>query len=566
MRIKESNKMKPSINKAILFFGCLFAVINLYGQGQVLSTEPDPSTGGTFIIKKESSDPGTVTTRTAVAQEPVQTTPAVSSSKATTTVQTDAQKTCGKHEFSLWGAGGFSTLYYDPTFGDWSPGLGGAFGLGYTFYFSKNFGILAGAEVAFYNAKMKVDGLTDSYNTKDPTDGYDVNYRTKLLGYEEEQQLINVNIPVALQYQTNGKHKFFALLGVKLGIPVSGTYKDLGNSTLVTSGYYPDLNQEFFEPVYLGYGTFKGKGSDKDIDFGIACIGTVEAGMKWRLNDVWSLYTGAYLDYGFNDVVDGHSNKFLIYNKNSPANFKTNSVLTSQYTEYLGTKEVIDPATNKKSNEPVYGNKESFTDRVSPAAVGLKLRLGMNVCTTPKEKKDRTPAPPKPKPTPTPTPTPAPVPPKPVPPKETKVKEEQPVDFMRLSDEEIEEDLRRAVSEYGSSVKGTISIELEGYELDQSKLSPKMERILDEKIAEIRQRFGNDISIICEGHTCNAGKEAYNLTLGQKRAEVVRQYLIKKGFGNDKVTAISKGQSTPIFPNDNEVNRKKNRRVVLIVR
>ena len=169
------------MKKRILIFACLLAVINLYGQQSAPGTSPEqaPSANET--------------------------------------------KTCNsKHEISVWGAGGFSTLYYKPTFGDWSPKLGGAFGLGYTFYFSKHFGILAGGELTFYNAKMEVDGLIDNFDTADPKDGRDVNYRTNFNGYEETQHLMNVNIPVAFQFQTAGKHKFFASLGFKLGIPVSG--------------------------------------------------------------------------------------------------------------------------------------------------------------------------------------------------------------------------------------------------------------------------------------------------------------------------------------------------------
>ena len=526
--MKQSNKMK----KRILIFACLFAVINLYGQ----QSAPSASSG----------------------QAPSE----------------NAGKTCNKHEISVWGAGGFSTLYYSPNdFGDWSPQLGGAFGLGYTFYFSKYFGILAGGELAFYNAKMKVDGLTDNFDIVDRTgiiqmgkDEAPVNFRTKFNGYEETQHLMNVNIPIALQFQTGGEHKFFASLGFKLGIPVSGSYKNPSNSILKTTGFYYDIEQEFIDPAYLGYGEFKGTGNKKDLDFNLAYMGTAEAGIKWKLSEVLSLYTGAYFEYGFNDAVkSGHGERFLVYNENDPGNFTTNSTLTSQYT----------------SN----GKTGTFVDRASPAAVGIKLRLGVNLCQKEKGEKEVKPAPtPKPAPAPAPAPKPAPAPapapeqvtpapapkPKPIAPPRTRTEEFD----QTLSDEEIIESLQRLVSEYGSSVKGAYSIQmsgegieqyLAGYDLNQSSLSSNMKKILDAKIADIRAKHGTNVSIIVEGHTCNIGTEAANMRVGQRRADVVRDYLISKGFNAQKITAVSKGQSIPIAPNTTEANRRTNRRVVLVV-
>jgi outer membrane protein OmpA-like peptidoglycan-associated protein len=315
----------------------------------------------------------------------------------------------------------------------------------------------------------------------------------------------------------------------------------------------------------LGYGTFSGTGSKRDLDFDLAYIGTAEAGIKWRLNNVLSLYTGAYFEYGFNNAVKGgHGDRFLVYNASNPADFTTNSALTSQFTDN--------------------GRTESFIDRASPAAVGVKVRLGVNLCQ--KEKREKAPKavkerPVRPTPAPTPTPevepTPEVIPPTPVPPRvkppappRTRTEEFE----HTLSDEEIIESLHRLVSEYGSSVKAAFSIRmsgegieqyLAGYDLNQSSLSPNMRKILDAKIAEIRAKHGTNVSIIVEGHTCNIGTEAANMRVGQRRADVVRQYLISKGFNAQKVTAVSKGQSAPIAPNTTEANRRNNRRVVLIV-
>jgi outer membrane protein OmpA-like peptidoglycan-associated protein len=258
-------------------------------------------------------------------------------------------------------------------------------------------------------------------------------------------------------------------------------------------------------------------------------MGTAEAGIKWRLNRVLSLYTGFYFEYGFNDIVDERNNRFFVYNPENPTDFTTNSALISQYT----------------SN----GRTRSIVDHVSPAAAGLKIRLGINLCKKPKEAVALQP----------------PMKVKPIaPPKEETTRE--PLN-RRLSDEEIIENLHRLVSEYGSSVRGVITVQLEGFELNRSEVSPRMRRLLAEKAAEIKRVHGTNIMIICEGHTCDLGSDAVNMRLGQRRADTVRNYLIQdEGFNPNNVVAISKGSSTPLVPNTSEANRRINRRVVLVIK
>ena len=58
-----------------------------------------------------------------------------------------------KHEFSVYGGSGLSTLNYTVTTGEHKAGLGGHFGLGYHYFFSPKWGLGTGAELAIYNAK-----------------------------------------------------------------------------------------------------------------------------------------------------------------------------------------------------------------------------------------------------------------------------------------------------------------------------------------------------------------------------------------------------------------------------
>jgi outer membrane protein OmpA-like peptidoglycan-associated protein len=64
-----------------------------------------------------------------------------------------------------------------------------------------------------------------------------------------------------------------------------------------------------------------------------------------------------------------------------------------------------------------------------------------------------------------------------------------------------------------------------------------------------------------EGHTDETGSNTYNVELSQRRAESVREYLIKKGVAPQRLEARGFGRSRPVAPNTTEQGRAANRRV-----
>lgn len=72
-----------------------------------------------------------------------------------------------------------------------------------------------------------------------------------------------------------------------------------------------------------------------------------------------------------------------------------------------------------------------------------------------------------------------------------------------------------------------------------------------------------DHTVNLEGNTCSIGTDDYNMKLGQRRAESIRNFLLKY-FGNidpARLTTISHGESQPITDNETEKGRGQNRRV-----
>ena len=73
------------------------------------------------------------------------------------------------------------------------------------------------------------------------------------------------------------------------------------------------------------------------------------------------------------------------------------------------------------------------------------------------------------------------------------------------------------------------------------------------------------LKLAVEGHTDGVGRESYNQTLSEKRAETVRDYLIEQGISDEFVSAQGFGKTHPLASNRTPEGRKKNRRVELVI-
>ena len=88
--------------------------------------------------------------------------------------------------------------------------------------------------------------------------------------------------------------------------------------------------------------------------------------------------------------------------------------------------------------------------------------------------------------------------------------------------------------------------------------------MLDEAVAALRD--DPTLRIEIEGHTCNIGTAEYNLALGDRRANAVREYLVSRGVSADRLRTISYGEERPKYDNAREETRRLNRRAALVVK
>jgi outer membrane protein OmpA-like peptidoglycan-associated protein len=70
--------------------------------------------------------------------------------------------------------------------------------------------------------------------------------------------------------------------------------------------------------------------------------------------------------------------------------------------------------------------------------------------------------------------------------------------------------------------------------------------------------------VTIEGHTCSLGTTTYNLVLGNRRANAVKDYLVSAGVPADRLLTVSRGEADAEYDNLREETRRLNRRVALV--
>ena len=98
---------------------------------------------------------------------------------------------------------------------------------------------------------------------------------------------------------------------------------------------------------------------------------------------------------------------------------------------------------------------------------------------------------------------------------------------------------------------------------DSAELSNEAKQMLDKQSRFLRAN--PDLSFTIEGHCDERGTREYNLALGEKRAQSVKNYLINLGISSDRVSTISYGKERPAVVGSNDGAWAQNRRSVTLV-
>jgi peptidoglycan-associated lipoprotein len=101
------------------------------------------------------------------------------------------------------------------------------------------------------------------------------------------------------------------------------------------------------------------------------------------------------------------------------------------------------------------------------------------------------------------------------------------------------------------------------FESDQSDLTPQARATLD-KQAQWLQQY-NRYSFTIEGHADERGTREYNIALGARRAQTVREYLVSRGVAANRMRTISYGKERPVAVCNDISCWSQNRRAVIVL-
>lgn len=273
------------------------------------------------------------------------------------TLRVSAQKS--SVEFSIHTGGGFETFVFRPHISSSSLGYGGDIGIGFTGFFSPNWGIYFGAGFHMNNIQSGIDSIkyTSPLILMQDDAGNNMYYKlhSTLFEYTEIQQTMGVIVPVMLQFQTkqdnrfhwkkSRKVNFYLMFGAKLHFLFNSKY-NTAVSKLNNWAEFPDFGNEIAIQEHIGLGEFDVSNSSSStgkLDFGFMTSVAIETGVKWRVDRRVYLYTGFYFDCGINDP------------------FKDKRVDHSNFTR----EDQLQDLTLMK-----------FADGMHLLAVGIKLRVG----------------------------------------------------------------------------------------------------------------------------------------------------------------------------------------------
>lgn len=463
------------------------------------------------------------------------------------TVSTFAQKQQNRHEFSIWAAGGISTLQYDLNQGERGDiGIGGLAGIGYSYFFNYNWSLTLGAEASYLQAKALMPVFSDTYLVGDAY-GYLLSLDFNGKHFADKQQAYYLNIPLIARFQIDAfkNHKFYVGVGPKVGFTIpslKSSTSDLSGS-FTTSGLEVNekgeaLGQDpFVNMPHHGFGNYS-VNTSKDIDFGINVIGSIETGIKWVFSNKTALYTGLFFDYGFIDIRKDSKKNQNLYNYNmnqvrqgnTARMYEPNSILYSKFTKG--------------------GVTQEFTDKVNTMAAGLKIQFSFGI--KPFAKKEKV--------------TPEDKPFEGVTPDKLEELLDKNTNLLIEAQQKEFAALKAQIEKNDPELLAPVTISddifldpIVGFENAKNTILTAMIPELEEKVRLLNKYPNVKLTLI--GHTDNTGGDELNVKLGYDRAEAAKRYLVNKGISPSRLFVETRGKSAPALPNTDAANKSYNRRV-----
>ena len=439
--------------------------------------------------------------------------------------------------------GGLNSALYKPANGTQGLGFGFDAGLHYGHFFNKTVGLGVGAQFSWanayatYNWNEVTTGLTHPSNPNTP-----YNLTTGFSNFVERQNIGYLSIPVEVLFRKrlNDRAAFIGGVGLALDLPLYGKYLAKGGS-YSTTGVFPALGNYAIENMpehgFSTYTTTQGAKWNNRAKVGGSVI--ADLGFRVAMNDNWGMYFGLYAGYGFTNLLGGaKTEEMIMINAADPSKIDYRGTFDSNE----ASKANLIRAGVKIAIDFGWGNNKSKAKEAERLAREMAVRDSIAAAETEaarlaaeKAEQERIAAE-----------------------KAAAAKAEAArIAAEKAAAEKAEAERIAAEKAFRQSVETiTIHFDVEGAKLN----IPEAEKAVVDELCE-KMKADKSIKIVITGHTDNYGDPRQNLEFfGLRRAESLRDYMVKNGVPADQIRCESKGQTEPIAPNDTRANRAKNRR------
>jgi len=206
--------------------------------------------------------------------------------------------------------GGLHSFLYDHVDGMKQDNKAGyTINVGYSFFFNPAWGIQSGVGLKTFSGTTTLNQLSVTPAVDAMNRNYE--FRAKFENFQENQNAIFLNIPIALQFchQTVKNVEVIGSLGAEVAFPIYKRYSSAGKGDIVTTGYYSQWNTELSELPEYGFTTIT-DAQNGELPFNnedVFCSGIADIGELIRLTDNAKLYIGGYLNVGLNNILKSGS-------------------------------------------------------------------------------------------------------------------------------------------------------------------------------------------------------------------------------------------------------------------
>lgn len=149
--------------------------------------------------------------------------------------------------------------------------------------------------------------------------------------------------------------------------------------------------------------------------------------------------------------------------------------------------------------------------------------------------------------------------------KDSRFKPQEPIDTKRKDETITEKQLAKVKTDDIESSVIELQKKIQDVYFDYDKYNIREDsKAVIKNLADLLVK-NTAIKVVIEGHCDERGTNEYNLGLGDKRANAVKQYLLSLGVPSKRIETVSYGEEKPVCRESNEDCWSKNRRAHFVL-